>query len=53
MPVADEQQPDDYRGDFRRAIQQALDGKIGFYADYDSGRQEEIGASCHQIATGC
>jgi hypothetical protein len=40
--VADEQQPDDYRGDFRRAIQQALDGKIGFYADFDSGRQEEI-----------
>jgi hypothetical protein len=34
--------PDDYRGDFRRAMQQALDGKIGFYADFDSSRQEEI-----------
>jgi hypothetical protein len=34
--------PDDYRGDFRRAMQQALDGKIGFYADFDSSRQEEV-----------
>ena len=40
--VSEAAEPDDYRGDFRRAIQQALDGKIGFYADFDSSRQEEI-----------
>jgi hypothetical protein len=40
--VADDQGSDDYRGDFRRAMQQALEGKIGFYADFDSSRQEEV-----------
>jgi hypothetical protein len=32
----------DYRGDFRAAIQHAVEGKIGFYADFDSTRQDEM-----------
>jgi len=35
-------QGDDYRGDYRQAVDNALDGRIGFYADCDTGRQEEI-----------
>jgi hypothetical protein len=40
MSMAD--QGDDYRGDYRQAVDHALDGRIGFYADYDTSRQEEI-----------
>jgi hypothetical protein len=32
----------DYRGDYRQAMEQALAGKIGFYADFDRTRQEEV-----------
>ncbi len=32
---------DDYRGDYTQAIGQALDGRIGFYPDFDMHRQEE------------
>jgi hypothetical protein len=33
---------DDYRGDYNQAVAQALDGRIGFYPDFDTRRQEEI-----------
>ena len=33
---------DDYRGDYKQAMDSALNGRIGFYADFDSGRQEEV-----------
>jgi hypothetical protein len=33
---------DDYRGDYNQAVGQALDGRIGFYPDFDTRRQEEI-----------
>ena len=31
----------DYRGEYNQAIQNALDGKVGFYPDFDAKRQEE------------
>ena len=33
---------DDYRGDYKQAMDAALNGRIGFYADFDSARQEEV-----------
>jgi hypothetical protein len=33
---------DDYRGDYNQAVAQALGGRIGFYPDFDTRRQEEI-----------
>ncbi len=33
---------DDYRGDYKQAMDSALNGRIGFYADFDSQRQEEV-----------
>jgi hypothetical protein len=33
---------DDYRGDYNQAVAQAIDGRIGFYPDFDPKRQEEI-----------
>jgi hypothetical protein len=36
------EEDDDYRGDYRRAVQQAIEGRIGFYADFDPHRQEEV-----------
>jgi hypothetical protein len=33
---------DDYRGDYKQAMESALNGRIGFYADFDSQRQEEV-----------
>ena len=33
---------DDYRGDYAQAVQQAIDGRVGFYPDFDQRRQEEI-----------
>ncbi len=33
---------DDYRGEYNQAIQQALDGRVGFYPDFDARRQEEV-----------
>lgn len=33
---------DDYRGDYAQAVQQAIDGRVGFYPDFDQKRQEEI-----------
>ncbi len=33
---------DDYRGDYQQAVQQALDGRIGYYPDFDQKRQEEV-----------
>jgi hypothetical protein len=33
---------DDYRGDYKQALSQALDGRIGFYPDFDQRRQEEV-----------
>ena len=33
---------DDYRGDYKQAMYSALNGRIGFYADFDSQRQEEV-----------
>jgi hypothetical protein len=33
---------DDYRGDYKQAMDSALNGRIGFYADFDSARQEEV-----------
>jgi hypothetical protein len=32
---------DDYRGDYQQAVQQALDGRVGFYPAFDTKRQEE------------
>ena len=33
---------DDYRGDYNDAVKKAIEGKIGFYPDFDQKRQEEI-----------
>jgi len=33
---------DDYRGDYNDAVRKAIEGRIGFYPDFDQKRQEEI-----------
>jgi hypothetical protein len=33
---------DDYRGDYKQAVAHALEGRIGFYPDFDQRRQEEV-----------
>ena len=33
---------EDYRGDYKQAMDAALNGRIGFYADFDAVRQEEV-----------
>jgi hypothetical protein len=40
--MADASSNDDYRGDYRQAMEAALDGRIGFYPDFDRARQEEV-----------
>ena len=43
----------DYRGHNRQAMEQALAGKIGFYADFDRTRQEEVWRLLGRHATAC
>src|SRR5215212_7955998 len=33
---------DEYRENYNQAIQQALDGRVGFYPAFDTKRQEEV-----------
>jgi hypothetical protein len=33
---------DDYRGDYNDAVSKAIDGRVGFYPDFDQRRQEEV-----------
>ena len=33
---------DDYRGDYNQAMEHALLGQIGFFPDFDAGRQQEV-----------
>jgi hypothetical protein len=33
---------DEYRESYNQAIQQALDGRVGFYPAFDTRRQEEV-----------